>query len=255
MSMRRPSRPLLALAVATALTGLAACQPSSDTGEGLSAASPPAADAGVANDAAMADVAGEDAATAATDPNAPMASQGMPDALDGSDGNPTGEAAGTMADAGAMAADADMPKGPVDDHTFHMRALEGNVAEIAASQAALQKSKHDGVRQYAQKLQADHTAANQKIATASGMQPPAQPSAKHQAMLAQVAAMDGEAFDRAWLRMMEQDHVKTIALFENAAKSERTSAASKQLAQAMLPSLRDHLQTARRLMKETAGGA
>lgn len=217
---------LLALALACALTACAG-----NDNQAGDDGSPPASDA--ATGAAAGTNAGTDAATGTApgntgDPNQPNAA---------------------ITDTGATA-DGMATTGPVDDQRFYTLALAGGVAEIAAGKLAQQKSKNEAIRKFGEQLIRDHTAANEKMAAASGQPAMPPPDPMHQRAMEKLQALDGDAFDRAWLEQMDKDHAMTIALFENATRSEQTSQQTKDLAQANLPVLRDHAQTVRRLMQE-----
>lgn len=141
----------------------------------------------------------------------------------------------------------------LDDERFFTQALAGGAAEVMAARLALEKSRHQGLRAFAQQLERDHSDANRQLAEASGKpaMPPA--DAAHQQAMDALKAKEGADFDRAWLEQMARDHATTIALFENAARSPQASAKARQLAGTALPKLRDHAQTTQRLRDELAG--
>lgn len=151
------------------------------------------------------------------------------------------------ADAGAQA---DAAAAELTEEAFVAQALAGGAAEVHAARLALEESKHAGIREFAQKLERDHTEANRKMAEASGKPAMPEPDAGHRKAMDALRGLSGAGFDRAWLAQMDQDHARTIALFENATRSPQVSARSKALAQATLPALRDHAHTVQRLRSE-----
>ena len=190
-----------------------------------------------ADDAAMPDTAaGSGTAAAPTD-----AAGTTPPADAAAPGAATADT-GAQADAAAAAA--------LTEEAFVAQGLAGGAAEVHAARLALEKSKHAGIREFAQKLERDHTDANRKMAEASGKPAMPEPDAGHRKAMDALGGMSGAEFDRAWLAQMDQDHARTIALFENATRSPQVSARSKALAQATLPALRDHAQTVQRLQSE-----
>jgi putative membrane protein len=71
----------------------------------------------------------------------------------------------------------------------------------------------------------------------------------HQAKIDKLSSLQGDAFDRAFLTMMVEDHTKVINLLE----SEKGKLNDKKLdafIDKQLPTLRDHLRTAERLQRE-----
>jgi putative membrane protein len=95
------------------------------------------------------------------------------------------------------------------DTRFVQTALEGNMAEIQAAQLALQHSQDQAVRDFAQKMITDHTAAQQTlmpIAQRHGIPAPAAPTPRDQAMMARLSRLNGLAFDRAYVNAMVREH-------------------------------------------------
>ncbi len=102
------------------------------------------------------------------------------------------------------------------DKTFLMNSAEGSMAEITMSKLALQKSKNEDVKQYAQKMIDDHTTLmnNMKpIADKMGVQPPTKLNPSHQAEAARLKSMSGEKFDKEYITAMVGDHHKDLGEF------------------------------------------
>jgi putative membrane protein len=132
------------------------------------------------------------------------------------------------------------------DREFLVAAHQGNLAEIAAGQAAQQKATTDTVRALGQMLITDHqTLDAQVVATAQqlGVTLPGEPSPAQQAELARVAANTGQAFDNAWIASQIAAHRQTLALGERelANGAEPTV---KALATAAAPVVQHHLDEA-----------
>jgi putative membrane protein len=136
-----------------------------------------------------------------------------------------------------------------DSQAFIKKAIEGNLAEIAVGTLAQQKSSSDGIKQFGQQLQADHTAANDKAmqaAKAVFVDPPKEPSSEQKSAYDKLTHEQGGAFDRDFLAMMVDDHNKAIADYQ---RESSANDAAGQYAKASLPTLQKHLATAQSLTK------
>ncbi|WP_171905291.1 DUF4142 domain-containing protein [Cellulosimicrobium cellulans] len=122
-------------------------------------------------------------------------------------------AAGALALAAGPAAAA-----PSDQDTQWMAtAHQGNLAEIAAGEAAVAQAASEEVRHHGQMLIDDHTALDADLTALAqqlGVTLPDAPTAEQQATLEQVKAQSGEAFDTAWVESQIAGHRATIAAGE-----------------------------------------
>lgn len=143
------------------------------------------------------------------------------------------------------------------DARFVRDAAAGGQAEVALGQLALQKGSSPQVKQFAERMVAEHGQANQELlqlASSKGIAAPAQPTSQQRRDAALLGGMSGDAFDHSYARQMVADHRTTVTLFEREARSGRDPEL-KAFATRLLPSLRDHLQQARALGPDTAAGA
>ncbi len=104
------------------------------------------------------------------------------------------------------------------DQQFVRAALEGNMAEIQAAQLALKVSQDQNVRDYAQKMITDHTAANETlmpIASRHSIQEPTMLTPRHQAMLERLSKLSGESFNTAYIDDMVRTHEAMLKLMNN----------------------------------------
>ena len=95
----------------------------------------------------------------------------------------------------------DMSKSP--DMKFMTTAAQGGMAEVAMARTALERASSDSVKQYAQRMIDDHTAANGElmgIASAKGITLPATPDAKHQMMMDKMSKLSGMEFDMEYVK-------------------------------------------------------
>jgi len=99
------------------------------------------------------------------------------------------------------------------DTQFVFVQTENNTAEFQAAQLALQHSRNQSVRDFAGKLLTDHTYAQDgltSIAQMHHLQVPANVTEQHRRMLAQLALLDGPAFDRAYVDSIVRAHAVVI---------------------------------------------
>lgn len=136
------------------------------------------------------------------------------------------------------------------DQQFMRRAAQGNMAEIELSQLALQRGDSDEVKQYAQRMIQEHTQANARLsqlAQQKGVNLPRELDPQHQAIRAQLEQLSGERFDQEYMRVMENDHVLTVTLFQNGTRQAQDRDV-RRFASNTLPRLQGHLQMTRTMM-------
>ncbi|WP_051274360.1 DUF4142 domain-containing protein [Cellulomonas sp. URHD0024] len=129
------------------------------------------------------------------------------------------------------------------DQSWMVFAHQGNLAEIAAGQAAVAQGASDTVRRLGQMLIDDHTTLDANLtaaATQLGVTLPGSPTPEQQAELASVKAKTGAAFDTAWITSQITAHRATLAAgaTELASGSDPTV---KNLASAAAPVVQHHL--------------
>lgn len=143
------------------------------------------------------------------------------------------------------------------DKKFMMTAAMGGMAEVEMARLALQKSGSDSVKQYAQKMIDDHTAANNElmqVASTKGVTLPTQPDAKHMAMMAKMQKLSGMEFDMMYVKEAGvKGHEAMEKLFMKESMSGKDMDA-KAFAAKTLPAVRMHLQMARDMMSSMKGG-
>jgi putative membrane protein len=99
------------------------------------------------------------------------------------------------------------------DTQFVLVQTENNIAESQAAQLALQHSRNQSVRDFAGKIITDHTYAQDTLASIAQMhhlQNPAILTEQHRQMLAQLAQLDGPAFDLAYVDSIVRAHTLMI---------------------------------------------
>ncbi|MBW8682889.1 DUF4142 domain-containing protein [Chitinophaga rhizophila] len=138
--------------------------------------------------------------------------------------------------------DMDNPMVTREDQDFMMKASHGNWAEGDMGKVADSLSNDGGVKMYGRHMQEDHSKAQAElkgIADGWDVDVPEAPDSLHFVMRQQMSRMTPEMFDTTYIKGQIADHIKTIALFENAA----TNANRQQLrdyANKHLPAIKMH---------------
>ena len=161
-----------------------------------------------------------------------------------------GKKAGTSADQKAGS-----PAKAGSDEAFIKDAAIDGMAEVKLGKLASDKASNDDVKQFADRLVKDHTKANdelKKIAQQETLNLPQELKPKHQSAYDHLSGLSGEAFDKAYVKHMVEDHQKAVKEFQRHAKS-ASNPALKQFAASTLPTLQEHLTEAKRLQRAVAG--
>ena len=144
------------------------------------------------------------------------------------------------------------------DRNFVMDAAMGGMLEVELGRLAVQNGASDAVKQFGQRMVDDHSRANQElmsVASSKGMTLPTALDEKHQKDVTKFSGLTGAEFDRAYARMMLQDHEKDVKEFEK----QGTRGADPDIrafATRTLPTLQEHLQMVRQLPgNEGRGGS
>lgn len=116
------------------------------------------------------------------------------------------------------------PNGPAAmmDKAFVRQALQGGMAEVQLGQLALQKSSNPDVKQFAQKMVDDHTKlgdAMKQVAQQMNVKPPDSLSGKDKSTMAKMSALNGDEFDKAYIRDMVKDHKQDEKEFKQEAEN------------------------------------
>lgn len=135
------------------------------------------------------------------------------------------------------------------DRNFIMRAAMSGMMEVELGRMATERGASDAVKQFGQRMVDDHTKANTELmslAANKGITLPTALDEKHQEHVTKLSGMSGMEFDRAYARLMVNEHDRDVDTFERA--SERgVDPDLKAFASRTLPVLQEHLQMARTL--------
>lgn len=135
---------------------------------------------------------------------------------------------------------------------FAELAASSDMFEIQSSQLALTAAASAEAKDFAQHMVTDHTqssAALMTAATAQGVTPPATMNPRHQQALDQLATLQGEQFDQAYLSAQLVAHQEAVTLFE-AYSTNGEQGPLKDFAASTLPVLQQHLER----VTQMAGG-
>jgi putative membrane protein len=127
---------------------------------------------------------------------------------------------------------------------------QANMAEIETARIALDKSKDERVRKFAQTMVDDHGTALkevQQLAQTKGVSLPDGPGVKHKTKATAIKALSGETFDNQYLSHAGiGDHRATLELLQKTQR-EAKDADLKALATKMIPVVQAHLSEAEQI--------
>ena len=136
--------------------------------------------------------------------------------------------------------------GATGDQAFIKKAAEGGLAEVELGKLATQKASSNDVKQFGQRMVDDHSKANDQlksIAQQENVQVPSALKGKEKRTYDRLSKLSGTQFDRAYMRLMVQDHRKDVNEFRRESTSAKNDQV-KQFAESTLPTLQDHLKQA-----------
>jgi putative membrane protein len=139
-------------------------------------------------------------------------------------------------------------EGQISPRNFVEEASAKGVAEIETAKLALEKGTTDDVKEFAQTMVEDHTAANKEL-TALAQQKELEVSTEAELInkaKAMILQLRGEkSFDKAYMNNQVMAHQQTIELFQKAISAEDAEIAA--FAQKTLPKLEHHLKMAEQI--------
>ncbi len=142
------------------------------------------------------------------------------------------------------------------DEKFIKEAIRGNLFEVAVAQHVAQQTQNQQVQQFAQKMAEDHSQALQKLrqlAQQLGVQPPNEMNQWQQAMVQHMKGLQGAELDREY--MFHQTGAHQIKLLDHVhVISQGSNPQVQQLAEQMVPTLKNHLEMAAQIAQQLARG-
>jgi putative membrane protein len=153
----------------------------------------------------------------------------------------TGQAQGTRV-AGSAVSNA--------DQKFIMTAAKAGLKEVELSRIAAERATDPNLKQFAEKMVAEHSKANEElmqIATGKGISLPTTPDEKLQQTITRLQGLSGAEFDRAYLKEAGvSEHEKAVKLFEQHSQK-GSDADTKAFAAKVLPNIQEHLRMVREI--------
>jgi putative membrane protein len=131
--------------------------------------------------------------------------------------------------------------------SFIKEAAQGGLAEVQMGKLAAEKGQNQEIKQLGQRLEQDHSKANQELtqlAQTKGVTLPSEPPRKEERMADKLQDKTGADFDKAFAEHAIKDHEKDITKFEKALRDCKDSDL-RAFIEKTLPVLRQHLQMAR----------
>jgi len=138
---------------------------------------------------------------------------------------------------------------------FIEEAARGGMAEVELGQLASQKASSPKVKSFAAQMVADHSKANEQLkmlASNKHITVPTDLAAEHKSKRDELSGLSGEAFDRAYVDAMVDDHKKDVDEFKKQSTSNE-DADVRAFAKKTLPTLQQHLRLIERLQKDMSG--
>jgi putative membrane protein len=151
----------------------------------------------------------------------------------------------------------EQPAGMDRGTKFMKEAPQSDMFEIEAAKIALEKSRNEQVRSFAQTMLTDHQRMSMEMmAVAGGTRPAAaQLEPRHGAQLDQLRQETDANFDKRYMEMQVEGHREALTLHQDYSKN-GDNAQLKNVATDALPQVQQHLQQAemlRRQMTEVPG--
>ena len=141
----------------------------------------------------------------------------------------------------------------VIDQKFVKSAASGNMAEIDLAKMADQKATSPEVKKFAERMEKDHTKANeqlQQIAAKAGMTLPEKAGVMDRKTETRLSKLSGDKFDQEYMSTMVKDHKKDVSAFQREARIGQNPQI-KNFATKTLPTLQEHLKQAENIAPKT----
>lgn len=129
------------------------------------------------------------------------------------------------------------------DRDFVMQARPMGLAEVKMSQLARDYAARPEVREFAEHMIKDHGDANKRlmqILRKTDVSPPSEPDAEHQELMDQLYELEGDDFDKEYLRTQVQDHEHHVQIYEHEANAGQDPEI-REFAKGCVPVLQRHL--------------
>lgn len=140
-------------------------------------------------------------------------------------------------------------KTPANDREFVAHMAKGGHAEVKLGELSEKRAANPRVKEFAARMVRNHTDGNKKLADAARNLKVAVVAgfdAESRKMYMDLSKLQGDAFDRQYMKMMVEDHEKDVAMVEEFEKK-AMDPQIKKFCEDVLPTLREHLKLAKEL--------
>ena len=142
-----------------------------------------------------------------------------------------------------------------DDAEFAREAASGGMMEVQLGKLASERASNAQVKQFGQRMQKDHSKANdqlKKLAASKGIKLPTALEGKQKSTVDKLTKLKGQEFDRQYMSTMVDDHKEDLEKFEKQAEKGK-DADLKKFASEHVPVMRKHLELAQQIEKKISG--
>lgn len=142
------------------------------------------------------------------------------------------------------------------DQMFMTKAAQGGMAEVEMGKLAKDHAQSQAVKDFGQRMVDDHSKAGDELkslASQKNVTLPADMDAKSKAAYDRLSKLNGDAFDKAYMKGMLSDHRKDVAEFKKEANSGKDPDV-KSWASKTLPTLEEHLKMAESTNQQVMSG-
>jgi putative membrane protein len=146
-------------------------------------------------------------------------------------------------------AEADNASVGTADRKFYAQLTEANLAEVASSRQALDKSNDQKIKAFAQHMVEDHGAALEELTSAAKgkrIELPTVADEKHRKMAERMEKMSSSEFNAQYAKAAVEDHEATLKLLDNILSGAKDKEL-RTLAAKMKPKVQSHLKMAKDL--------
>lgn len=139
------------------------------------------------------------------------------------------------------------------DKKFVKDAAEGSLTEVELGKLAQEKGSSEAVKEFGSRMVEDHGKASQELqqlATKTGLEVPSELPRKAKKAHEKLAKLSGPEFDKAYAKMMMNDHKGDAKSFDRQAKDGKIPEV-KEFAAKNLPTIQEHKKLAEQLEAST----
>ena len=141
-----------------------------------------------------------------------------------------------------------------DSARFAANAAQGGMTEVELGKLAIQRGTDPAVKEFGQRMIADHNRANNElkvVAAEKNIELPSDLNSSEKSTMEKLSKLSGAEFDKEYISDMVNDHEEDVEDFQTQA-NKGNDPEIKAFAAKALPTLQGHLQMAREVAKKIA---